>query len=91
MLASEAYGSLVAEALTHRLADLIAAATVTDIIAGRPQVLNDSQHMSVEFAKTHRLIFCPNHRTNPTKQDGTIDWVKVTRIKILRIEAANEE
>lgn len=84
--AAETYAPPVAEALRHRLADLSAAPTVSDVIAGRPQVRSDPDCMSVEFSENHRLVFRANHQKKPTRLDGAVDWAKVSRIKILCIE-----
>ena len=81
-------GTVVAEVLKHRLADLRAATFVTDIVAGRPRVLDGvgNQHMVVDLCDAHRMDFCANHPNNPVTRAGELDWAKVSRIKILRIE-----
>jgi len=32
-----------------------------------------------------KLLFCANHIKKPLKEDGSIDWAKVDRIKILDV------
>jgi len=74
--------------LKHRLADLRAATSIKDIVAGRPRILDDKtgQLMSIDLSDGFRIIFCANHANNPLTEAGKIDWPKVNRIKILRIE-----
>ena len=81
-------GEIVAETLKHRLADLLAATSVQELVAGRPRVLPESQgkNMAVDLCDGRRLVFTANHPSNPMTQDNNLDWSRVTRIRILRIE-----
>lgn len=80
-------GAEVAEVLKHRLADLRAATSTKDLVAGRPRISADRQHMVVDLCDGHRIIFKPNHTKLPKMDSGDIDWARVTRIKLLRIES----
>jgi proteic killer suppression protein len=82
------YDEAVVEALQHRLADLRAASSVRDIIAGRPRTIEgpEGQCMAVDLAGKWRLVFAANHVANPKTESNTCDWAKVTRVKIMRIE-----
>jgi toxin HigB-1 len=77
----------VSEALKHRLADLFAAASVSDLIAGRPRELegNPSGRMALDLCDGYCVVFAANHTKNPVTETGGTDWKRVTRIKILRI------
>ena len=81
-------GSNVAESLRRRLADLRAATSVRDLIAGRPRELDvaDRQHMAVDLWDGHRIVFCANHSKNPVTETDELDWSRISRVKILRIE-----
>lgn len=81
-------GSKVAEALKHRLADLRAATSIVDLVAGRPRIADGghSQQMIVDLCDGYRITFCANHPNNPVTEHGKLDWTKVSRIKILGIE-----
>jgi hypothetical protein len=80
-------GANVAEILKHRLADLRAAAYVKDLVAGRPHIVDGSVgHMVVELSNGYCLVFKSNHTSHPMTDADDIDWTRVTRIKILRIE-----
>lgn len=78
---------LVAEILKHRLADLRAATSIRDLVAGRVHQVEDinNHHMIVGLRDNHRIVLCANHPKNPTDKDGRIDWSRVSRIKVLGI------
>jgi toxin HigB-1 len=80
-------GDAVAEALKHRLSDLIAAKSVKDLVAGRPRLGDDPSHMVVDLGENHRLVFKANHTNNPVTLSDDLDWGRVSRVKILRIES----
>ena len=46
--------------------------------------------LSVDLDHPYRLIFTPAHNPVPLKDDGGLDWSKITAIKILRIEDTHE-
>jgi hypothetical protein len=80
-------GPRVGEILKHRLADLCAAASPKDLVVGRPRIGTDREHMIVDLCNGHRIVFKPNHTNNPKTETGDVDWEKISRIKILRIES----
>lgn len=82
-------GPTVAEILKHRLADLRAATSVRDLLVGWPRTLDSEshQHMVVDLCDGYYVVFCANHPNNPMTESGQLDWSKVNRIKILRIES----
>jgi hypothetical protein len=79
------FGLAVATELQSRLADLDAALSIKDLLAGRPKEINDTISFQVQLSDGYKLIFSANHVTNPQK-DGKIDWELVRRIKITEIE-----
>jgi hypothetical protein len=81
----------VAETLKHRLADLRSATSVKDLLVGRPTVLPEpvGRTMGIDLCEGYRLIFAANHASNPMNSDNFVDWNRVTRVKILRIEKDN--
>jgi proteic killer suppression protein len=87
-IAERKLGDKVADKLKRRLADLRAATSVKDIVAGKPQVLlgKYKHQIAVELCDGYHLVFCANHNTNPLLKSDEIDWSCVSRIKILRIE-----
>lgn len=87
-IAERKFGLKVAERLKRRLADLRAANNVNDIIAGKPQVVNTAhpQQLMLELCDGYCLFFCANHNQIPLLTPNEINWSKVSRVKILRIE-----
>lgn len=79
------FGKKVTETLKHRLADLEAAPTAVDLIAGRPQLQNPSGNYAIRLVDGCCLEFAANHVKNPVDKNGDIDWKKVSRIQIVRI------
>ncbi len=83
-------GPKVAGALKKRLADLDAARTVDELLAGRPRVSKDHLSYSVQLDGGYALVFMANHVKNPTNNAGEVDWQRVSRIKITRIGKSDE-
>jgi len=82
-------GAQVAEVLKHRLADLRAASSPKDLVAGNPRELGGSgsqRQMVVDVCDGHRIVLCANHPKNPMTTGGDLDWSRVSRVKILRID-----
>lgn len=82
-------GEGVAGALKRRLADLDAAISPKDLLAGRPRLGQDGQTMVIDLCEGHRIVFAANHPNNPATPNGGLDWARVRRIRILRIEGDN--
>ncbi len=83
--AKRQFGDAVAEVLKHRLADLDAAISPVDLIAGDPRLEPGNDAMALDLSEGYRLVFAPNHPHNPTTASGGIDWGNVSRIRILQI------
>lgn len=81
-------GPKIAENLKSRLADLNAATSVSDLVAGQPREfpVKGEGIYAVSLSEGYRIIFCPNHTATPVLEFGEVDWQKVSRVKILRIE-----
>ena len=81
-------GPEVADALMDRLADLDAATAVTDILLGRPRVIQNEtdEVMAIDLCNGYTMVFATNHKNKPTDEDGRIVWDRVTRVKILQIQ-----
>lgn len=90
--AKREFGPTVAEVLKHRLADLRAATSVNDLVAGRPRASRgaDHQHIVVDLCNGYRIILGPNHPKNPMTETGRLDWARVSRIKVLRIDSDHD-
>jgi toxin HigB-1 len=82
-------GLQMAEQLRGRLADLRAAMSVKDLVVGRPREVDGmpKSHIAVDLYEGYHIVSCANHNSIPILESGDVDWSKVTRIKILRIES----
>lgn len=84
-------GREVAAVLKHRIADLWAATSIADLVVGNPREMTqaDGSTMCMDLCCGYQLIFCANHVRNPLLKCDKVDWSRVSRIKILRIERTN--
>ncbi len=78
----------MAKKLRARLADLREAETITDIPAGQPREIEGGRfgYYAVKLADGFRLVLSANHNEMPLLANGKIDWSKVSRVKIRKIE-----
>jgi proteic killer suppression protein len=83
-----------AKRIRRRLDDLCAAIVLEDMrnLPGRcHELLHDrAGQLSLDLDHPYRLIFEPADEPIPTKQDGGIDWNKVTAVRILGVEDTHE-
>lgn len=81
-------GKDVAKKLRARLFDLIAACTVNDLQAGEPSIVGDFpfDHFKINLDDNYRIIFCASHPKKYYLKNGNLDWSRVNRIKLLKIE-----
>jgi proteic killer suppression protein len=86
--ARRALGAEVAEKLKARLADLRAASCVKELVAGRPRKVASRRlnHLVVSLSDGCRLVICANHNLVPKLDNGSVDWSKVNRVKVVDIE-----
>lgn len=82
-------GEEIADKLKSRMADLRAASSVVDLVAGRPRETNGN--FVIDLTDGVSIIFSANHNTNPLLKNGKVDWSKVRRIKIEEIAHDNEQ
>jgi len=70
--------------LRARLSDMAAAACVSDLQAGRPHPLTGDREgqFALDLARGHRLVFSPAGASEPRRDDGGIDWSRVTAVCI---------
>ena len=84
-LAVKKPGKPCARKLHSRLADLMAAAHVRELVAGHPHPLTGDRRgqFALSLYGGGRLVFEPDHEPVPILPDGGIDWAGVTRIRIV--------
>ena len=80
-------GENPAEMLRHRLADMDAATSPKDLLAGQPRLSQNGQVMLIDLCEGYRIVIAPNHPYSPTTFARGLDWEKVRSIRILRIES----
>ncbi len=80
-------GGKGARKLRARLADLQAAADVSQLHAGRPHALKRDRagQFSVDLDGGRRLVFEPAHHPPPQHPDGSIDWRQVRAVRVVFI------
>ena len=83
-----ALGLEVASRLKARLADLDVADTLSAIAVGRPRPAAsvDGPCIVLDLTSEMRLVLRVNHQKVPRRQDRTVDWSSVSRVKIMRID-----
>ncbi len=86
-VAQKQLGQVCARKLRSRLADLDAADSVQDLVAGRPHPLKGDRagQFALDLQGANRLVFKPANDPIPYKDDGSIDWSKVTHVCIVLI------
>lgn len=80
-------GAEIAEVLRTRVADLRAADTYGDLLAGRPRLVGDrNEVLRLDLARGYCMNLAPNHSAERVDDAGSLDWGRVTRIRLLGIE-----
>lgn len=80
-------GNNCARKLRTRLADLQAAANVTELLAGHPHPLKGdrSGQFSLDLAGGIGLVFEPANFPIPKREDNSIAWESVNKVRIVFI------
>lgn len=91
-VATNELGPAVAGTLQRRLADLRAANAVSDLPAGHPRVsiLENDKYLVIDLSEGHVIALQANHRRNPTNERGGVEWGRVSRLKVIRIDRHND-
>ncbi|WP_297809600.1 hypothetical protein [uncultured Methylophaga sp.] len=89
-LGIEKFGGEIALLFRTRLDDIAAATSWSDILLGSPRIIYEHEFgvhvFKISIGETSKLVFVANHPSNPLTNNDEIDWSKVTRVKLLRIE-----
>ncbi|WP_073137573.1 hypothetical protein [Chryseolinea serpens] len=89
--AKQKLGMQVASILQTRLAELVAATTISDLLVGNPTPFPDSTGevvYKINLGRDHELFF-GNAHPNPPMIEDLLDWTRIRRIKILSIHEKN--
>jgi hypothetical protein len=89
--ATTVMGAEAARELSQRVADLVALETVAELADLFPTDIIDRSptERALRLQSAHDLIFCAGHVQVPTNENGGTDWTKVSRIRIIALEAPN--
>ena len=73
-----------AKKLRTRLAEIEAAQCVAELVAGHPHPLTGDMagSFALRLDDGRRLVFQPQHDPLPLKTDESIDWERVSNVKI---------
>lgn len=82
--AEKKLGADCARKLRARLSDIEAVTRVSELIAGNPHPLKGDrlEEFALNLAGGCRLVFVPGNEPVPVKDDGGIDWARVTEVCI---------
>lgn len=85
-LAEREYGIAVATQLKHRLDDLEAATNALDLVVAKPEPQAGSTTLRIRLGRKAFIEFIANHQDVPVGKNRRVDWSRVSRIKITKIE-----
>jgi hypothetical protein len=90
--ATNLLGAEAARELTQRLADLSAFATAAEVSDLFPGDIVDRSRSerALRLQAGHDLVFCAGHVDVPVLKDGSTDWTKVSRLRIIALEARHD-
>jgi len=77
-------GVKVADALWRRLSDFQSIDTFDELPFAKPK--KNSNNITFDLPDDWQLVVSGGHGDNPKLASGKIDWARVTRLKIIRIE-----
>lgn len=80
-------GRKCAKSLRKRLADLAAARSVSELVAGHPHPLRGDRkgQFAINLEGGRRLVFRPTEEPPPLSADDAVDWSRVDNITIVFI------
>ena len=86
-IATEQLGKKSANMLQHRLNDIRAASCVNELPTGNPRVINNRKQDTylIDLHDDICILICANHNKNPVTESNTIDWKKVSRVKVIKV------
>jgi plasmid maintenance system killer protein len=90
------WGPEQAKKIKRRLTELAAAENL-EVMKTLPQARahelsgNRAGQISLDVKHPYRLLITPDHEETPCKEDGGLDWKRVTRIKVLGVEDTHEQ
>jgi hypothetical protein len=85
-------GAEAARELAQRLADISAFATAAEFADFFSDEIVDRspQERALRLQAGRDLVFCAGHVEVPIAEDGSTDWTKVSRLRIIALEALRD-
>ena len=85
------WGAEQAKLIKQRMYELAAAENL-EILRKLPQLRahelkgERAGQISLDVRHPYRLLIVPDHQETPRKPDGGLDWLRVTKVKVLGVE-----
>lgn len=81
-------GVSAADALKNRLSDIRAADHIQDVLAGHPRNCRSgtNEYYQLDLADQYVLTISANHAEPRTSVNGNTDWLRVRRVKVVKVE-----
>jgi hypothetical protein len=83
-IAEKELGAKVAGALKRRLSDFRSVDTFNELPFTKPK--RNSNRVTFQLPDDWQLVVMSGHGTDPKLGSGKIDWTRVTRLKVIKIE-----
>ena len=83
--AEKQLGISVAALLRARLADIVAASSIGDLIVSAPEKMEDGVIL-MRLGPDAYLRLKANHNPAPMLPNGELDWFKVRRLQVIKVE-----
>ena len=89
------WGNIQAKLIARRLMELQAFDNLA-MLQTLPQVRahelsgNRDRQISLDVKHPYRLLIVPDYSDPPRKEDGGLDWDKVTKVRVLGVEDTHE-
>lgn len=84
-VASRSLDPVVVEQLVSRLADLRAAESLADLLAGSPTLAQDQATLTIDLSKGFQMKLKINHQTLPVDGGGRLAKARVRRLQVVEI------
>lgn len=85
--AARLYDAAMVRALHARLADLRAADSLKDLVAGHPRLTSDPPTLSMDVTPGCYLVCRANHPRARETADDDFDWDLVRRLQVIEIKS----
>lgn len=91
-IAETSLGIEVASVIRRRVADLIAANSYLELPLGNPrfEYIDNSECLILDLKLGYFFQFVPSHIVTPRCSDGTVEWSRVFRVKLMKIGKNND-